>query len=100
MKVTWRDIENSIDDCVAICKKDNRTVFRIMESRYGFYADYHTNRLFESPHLTYEDAGKLAKEKFKEDTFENRLLIAKDFFLEDYIQQAFTTIAELTDMLS
>ena len=41
--IIWEDIKNSINDCASICKRNNITVFRIMESRDSFYADYYDN---------------------------------------------------------
>jgi len=98
MEVTWVDIEDSINDCVTICKKNNLTIFRIMKSKYGFYADYFDNRLFESPSLTYYEAAQIAKNKMDNDTLNNRLLVAKEFFLENYKDQIFNTIFKLQRM--
>ncbi len=98
MEITWEDIENSINDCATICKKNGLTIFRIMESRYGFYADYFNNRLFTSPNLTYHEAAQIAKNKMGNDTLNNRLLVAKEFFLENYKDQIFNTMSELQYM--
>ena len=98
MGITWEDIENSIDDCVTICKKDGLTVFRILESRHGYFADYYDNSLFRTPSLTYYNAGKLAKEKFNDDSMDNRLEIAKEFFLEDYREQVLKRTMQLRSM--
>lgn len=96
--IEWKDIENSINDCASICKKDAKTVFKIMESRDSFYADYYDNGLFCSPRLTYLQAAQMAKEKFGEDTLKNRLEVAKDFFVEDYREQRFKRIWMLNSM--
>ncbi len=98
MEITWKDVENSINDCATICKKDGLAIFSIMESRYGFYADYYNNRLFTSPHLSYHRAAQIAKNKMGNDTLDNRLLVAKEFFLENYKNQIFNTISELQSM--
>lgn len=98
MEVTWKDIKNTIDDCVTICKKDGLTVFRIIETRYGYFADYYDNSLFHSPSLTYYEAGVLAKEKIGDDSMVNRLEIAKEFFLEDYKEQILKRITQLERM--
>lgn len=96
--IIWKDIENSVNDCSSICKKGNITVFRIMESRDSFYADYYDNVLFKTPRLTYLEAAQMAKEKYGEDTLKNRLEIAKDFFVEDYREQNFKLIVTLNTM--
>lgn len=98
MKITWKDIKNSIDDCVTICKKDGLTVFRILKSRYGYFADYYDNSLFRTPSLTYHDAGKLAKQKFNADSMDKRLEVAKEFFLEDYREQVLKRTMQLRSM--
>lgn len=89
MQVTWKDIKNNIDDCVTICEKDGMMIFRIIESRYGYYADYYDNLLFRTPSLTYHEADILAKEKIGNDSVDTRLEIVKEFFLEDYKEQVF-----------
>lgn len=96
--IIWEDIENSINDCASICKKNNIIVFRIMESRDSFYADYYDNNLFKTPRITYLEAAQMAKEKYGEDTLKNRLEIAKDFFVEDYREQRFNRIIKLNNM--
>lgn len=62
-------------------------IFRIIESRYGYYADYYDNLLFRTPNLTYHEASISAKEKTGNDSVDSRLEIAKEFFLEDYKEQ-------------
>lgn len=96
--IIWEDIENSINDCASICKKNNLTVFKIMESRDSFYADYYDNTLFRTPRLTYLEAAQMAKRKYGEDTLKNRLEIAKDFFIENYREQRFKRIITLNTM--
>ena len=96
--VIWVDVKNSINDCVSICKKNGVTVFRIMESRDSFYADYYDNTLFKTPRLTYLEAAQMSKEKYGEDTLEKRLEIAKNFFIEDYREQRFKRIMVLNNM--
>ena len=98
MEVAWEDLEYSVDDCATICKKDRLTVFRIMEARDCYYADYYNNRLFNSPKLTYYEAAQIAKEKFGNDSLENRLVVAKEFFLKNYKEQVFKTRLELNRM--
>lgn len=97
-EISWKDIKNSIDDCASICKKNNLTIFRIMESRDSFYADYFDNRLFKSPRLTYYEASQIAKNKMNEDSLENRLTVAKEYFLENYKKQVFERISTLQNM--
>ncbi len=96
--IIWEDIKNSINDCASICKRNNITVFRIMESRDSFYADYYDNTLFKTPRLTYLEAAQMAKEKYGEDTLKNRLEIAKVFFIENYREQRFKRITTLNTM--
>lgn len=96
--IIWEDIENSINDCASICKKNNITVFRIMKLIDSFYADYYDNALFKTPRLTYLKAAQMAKENYKEDTLKNRLEIAKTFFVEDYREQRFKRIMTLNTM--
>lgn len=93
--IAWKDIENSIDDCVSICKKNNITVLRIMESRDSYYADYYDNSLFKTPRLTYAKAAQMAEDKFGKATLKNRLEVAKTFFIEDYREQRFRLIYKL-----
>ena len=97
-EITWKDMKNNVDDCVTICKKNGLTVFRIIESRYGYYADYYDNTLFNTPNFTYHEAGRLAKEKFSDDSMENRLKVAKEFFLENYEEQVLKRIMQLGSM--
>lgn len=96
--IIWEDIENSINDCASICKKNGVTVLKIMESRDSFYADYYDNTLFKTPRLTYLEAACMSKEKYGEDTLENRLKIAKNFFIEDYREQIFKRRMVLNNM--
>lgn len=98
MGIKWSDMENNIDDCVTICKKDRITIFRIIEGRYGYYADYFDNRLFTSPNLSYLEAAQISKTKLGNDSLENRLIIAKEFFLDNYREQIFNTIFKLEHM--
>lgn len=91
-------MENNIDDCVTICKKDGITIFRIIEAKYGYHADYFDNRLFTSPNLSYLEASKISKTKLGDDSLENRLIIAKEFFLDDYREQIFNTRFKLEHM--
>lgn len=84
-----------IDDCVTICEKEGMMIFRIIESRYGYYADYYDNLLFRTPNLTYHEAGISAKEKTGNDSVDSRLEIAKEFFLEDYKEQVSNKLFQL-----
>lgn len=95
MGIKWVDMENNIDDCVTICKKDGITIFRIIEAKYGYHADYSDNRLFTSPNLSYLEATQISKFKLGDDSLENRLIIAKEFFLDNYREQIFNTRLKL-----
>lgn len=96
--IIWEDIKNSINVCASICKKNGITVFKIIKSRDSFYADYYDNRLFKTPMLTYLEAAEKSKEKYGKDTLENRLEIAKNFFIEDYREQRNKQMRVLNDM--
>jgi len=97
MGIIWVDSTNYADDCVATLKKDGITVFRIFESRSGYYAEYY-DTLFKTPHLSYEEAGKIAKEELDDDSIETRRAVAKEFFSEDYKQQIKMKIIQLKNM--
>lgn len=93
--MTWQMIEPNDDNCVAILKKNGLIVFKIIQSRYGFYVDYWNNRMFETPHLNIVTAGNEAAKKFGADSVENRIEIAKEFFVEDYKTQIAKIVREL-----
>ena len=82
--MNWENVESHIRGCIAICRKDNLVVFEIIESRNYYYADYYNNQILRSPKLFYSTAADMAKKKYNEDSLQNRLSVAKEFFLEDY----------------
>lgn len=65
MEFTWIDVENSFNDCATVCKKNGLTIFRIMESKYGFYADYFNNRLFNRQNLHITKQYKLPRTRWE-----------------------------------
>lgn len=101
-KVEWKDIDNYASDCESILKVNNLTVLRIMSGRTYFYCMY-SNPIFKTPTLSYSTAADLARAKLKEDSLENRLTVAKDFFLKDLKRQIdettayFNTIIDIED---
>lgn len=98
IETLWKDIQNSVDNCITVCKKNGLTIFKIMKSENNFYADYFNNTLFHTPTLTYYEASKLAKNKFNKDSLENRLIVAKEFFLNDYKMQVNEQLFLLNNM--
>ena len=95
-EITWKDYEFS-NDCGASLWKNEVCVFRIMQARDGYYAEYFDSGLFKSPFLTYYEASKMAKEKFGEDS-KDWLSAAKEFFVEDYKKQVLKRKMQLENM--
>lgn len=85
-KITWHDMDGYSSDCESIVKINNLTMFKIMSARDYYYSMYN-NQMFKTASLTYFKAAELAEEKFKKDSLENRLKVAKEFFLKDFKRQ-------------
>lgn len=83
----WIDGESTRCDFVAACVKDGHIVFRIKEARDCFFTDYYDNSLFRIAKLPYYKAAQMAENEFGSDSIENRLKVAKMYFLEDYKEQ-------------
>lgn len=93
--MTWQMMEPNDENCVAMLKKNGLIVFKIIQSRYGYYADYWNNKIFETPHLDIVTAGNMATKEFGSDSIDNRIEVAKEFFVEDYKSQIAKTVREL-----
>lgn len=95
-EIMWKDYDFS-NDCATSLWKNEINVFRIMQAREGYYAEYFDSGLFKSPFLTYHEVSKMAKEKFGEDS-EDWLSAAKEFFVEDYKEQVAKRKMQLENM--
>lgn len=96
--LVWEDAVNSGSDWVAACIKGGRVLFQIKEAKFCYYADYDDNSLFKTATLPYYKAAQMAEEKFGSVTVENRLEVAKEYFLEDYKEQVFKKMMELQSL--
>lgn len=85
-KLAWKNMSDYSDDCECILKKNGITIFKIMSARDHYYTWY-VNRIFESRTLSYFKASELAKKEFGEDSLDNRLKVAKRYFLDDFKNQ-------------
>lgn len=84
--LVWVNALCYTNDCASVLKKDGESIFKIMRGRDLFYTEYCIHNLvdlFAQNTLSYSAAAKMAKEKYGEDSIENRLLIAKETFLKD-----------------
>lgn len=98
MGIRYVDLEKNVDDCVTKMSKNGLTIFRIIETRCGYIAEYFDNSLFKSPSLSYDEASKIAREKYGENSKGNMLKAAKVFFMEDYISQTKKRMKQLQEM--
>lgn len=98
MDVVWYDVKDSVNNCVTVCKKNGLIVFKIIRAKDHYFADYYNNNLFHTPILTYHAAAEISKIKFLDDDLENRLIVVKEFFLENYKEQVVKVTAEINKM--
>lgn len=82
----WKDYMDVSSDCVSILKKNGLTVFKIMHGRNSYHTIYN-HRAFKNSRLSYFEAALLAEKTYGEDTLENRIKIAKDYFIDDFNKQ-------------